>query len=77
MKACLQPDEKTDLEVQCMKTKLELVNKWKVVGVAIDEHVDLKFHISKSRKTVKNLKGCTSPQCGNDYPMSFKLSKLD
>ena len=40
MKACHEHDQTKDLKMKSRKMHREFVNKWKILGLTIDQHLD-------------------------------------
>ena len=50
MKACHKLGEIKNFTIKFVEKQLELVNKWKLLGVIIDQHEAWKLHINKITK---------------------------
>ena len=55
MKTYCTVDEIKVLGIKCLKKQLESVNKWRLLGVTIDQRLEWKSHSSKITKDLSNI----------------------
>ena len=55
MKTYYTVDEIRVLGIKCLKKQLESVNKWRLLGVTIDQRLEWKSHSNKITKDLSNI----------------------